>query len=126
LLSSGYMGRVFGDLAESGYNCRWRVLSAAEAGAPHKRDRLWIALADTERERPQRRGEEWETSGQVGLCSGNGQNKKQDIRGTGSWWKAEPDVGRVANGVASRMDRLKAIGNGQVPAVVRKAWDLLA
>jgi hypothetical protein len=28
--------------------------------------------------------------------------------------------------VASRMDRLKAIGNGQVPAVVRKAWDLLA
>jgi hypothetical protein len=27
--------------------------------------------------------------------------------------------------VASRVDRLRAIGNGQVPAVVRLAWDLL-
>lgn len=41
-------------------------------------------------------------------------------------WPIEPDVGRVANGVASRVDRLKAIGNGQVPRVVRTAWELLA
>ncbi len=34
-------------------------------------------------------------------------------------------VGRVAHGLASRVDRLKAIGNGQVPAVVRAAWWLL-
>ena len=33
------------------------------------------------------------------------------------WWQTEPDVGRVANGMASRVDRLKATGNGQVPAV---------
>ena len=37
-----------------------------------------------------------------------------------SWWAVEPDVGRVANGVASRMDRLRACGNGIVPAVVAK------
>lgn len=43
----------------------------------------------------------------------------------GEWWATEPDVGRVAHGVASRVDRLRAIGNGQVPAVVRLAWDLL-
>ena len=42
-----------------------------------------------------------------------------------SWWNAEPDVGRVANGVAARVDRLKAIGNGQVPAVAATAWRLL-
>jgi len=41
------------------------------------------------------------------------------------WWKSEPDVGRVAHGVASRVDRLKAIGNGQVPRVVAAAWELL-
>jgi DNA (cytosine-5)-methyltransferase 1 len=41
------------------------------------------------------------------------------------WWLTEPTVGRVANGVADRVDRLKAIGNGQVPAVVRAAWELL-
>ena len=43
----------------------------------------------------------------------------------GGWWASEPDVGRVAHGVASRVDRLRAIGNGQVPAVVRLAWELL-
>jgi DNA (cytosine-5)-methyltransferase 1 len=41
-------------------------------------------------------------------------------------WPTEPDVGRVANGVASRMDRLTAIGNGQVPRVVAAAWELLS
>ena len=47
LLSSGYFGRILGDLAESGYDARWRVLSAAEVGAPHKRDRLWILAYST-------------------------------------------------------------------------------
>jgi DNA (cytosine-5)-methyltransferase 1 len=41
------------------------------------------------------------------------------------WWATEPNVGRVAHGVAARVDRLKAIGNGQVPAVVRLAWETL-
>jgi DNA (cytosine-5)-methyltransferase 1 len=41
------------------------------------------------------------------------------------WWDAEPKLGRVADGVAHRVDRLAAIGNGQVPAVVRAAWCLL-
>jgi DNA (cytosine-5)-methyltransferase 1 len=35
-------------------------------------------------------------------------------------------LGRVADGVASRVDRLKALGNGQVPQVVAAAWELLA
>jgi len=43
-----------------------------------------------------------------------------------SWWSSEPNVGRVANGVASRVDRLKAIGNGQVPAVAATAFQLLS
>ena len=42
-----------------------------------------------------------------------------------SWWDAEPDVGRVVDGVAARVDRLKAIGNGQVPSVVELAWKTL-
>ena len=31
------------------------------------------------------------------------------------WWDIEPDVGRVANGVPSRVDRLRALGNAVVP-----------
>lgn len=31
------------------------------------------------------------------------------------WWSTEPDVGRVANGVPRRVDRLKCLGNAVVP-----------
>lgn len=31
------------------------------------------------------------------------------------WWDIEPDVGRVAHGVPSRVDRLRALGNSVVP-----------
>ena len=52
------------------------------------------------------------------------EQKLGDI-GNASWWESEPNVGRVANGVASRVDRLKAIGNGQVPLCAATAWTLL-
>jgi DNA (cytosine-5)-methyltransferase 1 len=42
-----------------------------------------------------------------------------------SWWSIEPNVGRVANGMAARVDRLKAIGNGQVPLCAATAWNIL-
>jgi DNA (cytosine-5)-methyltransferase 1 len=45
--------------------------------------------------------------------------------GSPSWWKTEPRVDRVANGVDARVDRLKAIGNGQVPLCAATAWRLL-
>jgi DNA (cytosine-5)-methyltransferase 1 len=45
--------------------------------------------------------------------------------GTG-WWAIEPRLGRVADGVAARVDRLKAIGNGQVPLCAATAWRILS
>ena len=35
-------------------------------------------------------------------------------------WEPEPDVGRVANGVPHRVDRLKGLGNAVVPQVVER------
>jgi len=40
-------------------------------------------------------------------------------------WAIEPNVGRVAHGVASRVDRLKALGNGICPLVADVAWGML-
>ena len=40
-------------------------------------------------------------------------------------WKDYPESLRMDDGVAARMDRLKAIGNGQVPAVAATAFALL-
>ena len=33
------------------------------------------------------------------------------------WWQSEPNVGRVANGVPKRVDRLKSLGNSLVPMI---------
>lgn len=38
------------------------------------------------------------------------------------WWIPEPRLDRVANGVANRVDRIKAIGNGQVPQTMAAAF----
>ncbi|MFN3766796.1 MAG: DNA cytosine methyltransferase [Ectopseudomonas guguanensis] len=45
---------------------------------------------------------------------------------TGRWkrWPAEPGMGRVADGVANRVDRIKALGNGQVSRVGAAAFAL--
>src|SRR5690554_6333176 len=39
---------------------------------------------------------------------------------------SQPRVGRVADGVAARVDRIKALGNGQVPRVAAAAFALLS
>jgi DNA (cytosine-5)-methyltransferase 1 len=40
---------------------------------------------------------------------------RQEQFGGSSWWSVEPDVGRVANGIPNRVDRLKCLGNAVVP-----------
>ena len=54
--------------------------------------------------------------------------RQTGLRGGGrrQEWPPEPDVGRVAHGLASRVDRITALGNGQVPRVVAAAWRHLA
>jgi len=42
-----------------------------------------------------------------------------------NWWKIESNVGRVAHGVANRVDRIKALGNGWVPLQAALAFVLL-
>ena len=143
LLVSRGLAVVLGDLAALGYDARWGVLGAEHAGAPHKRHRLWIvAYSDSDRKsQPEGRiekqrgrfghgGQELADAylsrpqGKVGSEARQGSNRRP-VSDNGSWWHSEPDVGRVANGVARGVDRLRCLGNGQVPAVVRLAWDKL-
>lgn len=43
IISRNYIGRIFGELASMGYDSEWGCASAKTGGAPHRRDRLWIA-----------------------------------------------------------------------------------
>ena len=42
MLTSRGLGRVLGDLAAMGFDAKWGVLGAADIGANHQRDRIWI------------------------------------------------------------------------------------
>jgi len=44
----------------------------------------------------------------------------------GDPWNPEPILGRVADGVAHRLHRVEAIGDGQVPAVAASIWRILS
>lgn len=159
MLVSRGLGRVLGDLAAMGFDARWGVLGAIDAGAPHRRDRIWI-VADANRQRlqtqrpeqqtakPSKRGEAVSYSDRQGLEIGEGKpgdhGSQQPTSERADWWQSEPRLGGVAHGLASGMDqfatdangnlcrvakgvperveKLKALGNGQVPAVVRLAW----
>ena len=43
-----YGGTVVGELAEIGYDAEWRVISAADAGAPDLRNRWWLLARPVE------------------------------------------------------------------------------
>jgi DNA (cytosine-5)-methyltransferase 1 len=108
-LRTNGLGSILQSLAEMGYDAQWGVLGAWHAGAPHKRDRLWlVAYSDSGGEHA------LPLNAKVACAS-------EHI----GPWATEPGVGRVAYGVANRMDRLRAVGNGQVPAVVKIAWETL-
>jgi site-specific DNA-cytosine methylase len=42
MLTSRGLGTVLGDLAALGFDAKWGVISAADVGAPHLRERIWI------------------------------------------------------------------------------------
>ncbi len=42
------------------------------------------------------------------------------------WWESESGIRRVAHGVPNRVDRLRALGNGVVPACAREAFKRLS
>jgi len=54
--------------------------------------------------------------GQTHLFWGNNARREAaDV--SRQWWETEPNVGRVANGVSDRVDRLRGLGNAVVPQV---------
>ena len=121
MLTSRGLGVVLVDLASMGFDARWGVLGASEVGANHKRERIWI-VANTMRQR-------WQRS-QVFKCtekSGPWSNKQFARLLQDSEKLAIPTSsgGGIHDGVASKVDRLKAIGNGQVPLCAATAWRIL-
>jgi len=169
MLTSRGLGTVLGDLAQMGFDAKWGVLGAANIGAPHKRDRIWILCTHPDKQRWNVRCSNWEKRSVLsneGWQASENQSERErwgnrigqissDVAYTSeiltkqrmarefgftqcgmdrNWWEREPanvprttqrNMGGMVDGLASRVDRLKAIGNGQVPLCAATAWELL-
>jgi DNA (cytosine-5)-methyltransferase 1 len=129
------------------------VLGAADVGARHQRDRFWLVAHSNLPEWREVSGPcdglaesqdgvlgLWQegaggpgAGGEALVHPGGRRHRASSIEvrpGRHSiehpgWWSTEPDVGRVADGVAARVDRLRALGNGQVPQCAAAAWRML-
>lgn len=96
------LGDLLADLARLGYDAEWDCLPAAAFSARHLRARTWLVAYPF-----------GERDGVEAEALFTRWTRPVD----GHWWPAEPDVGRVADGIPHRVDRLRALGNSVVPQV---------
>ncbi len=104
---------VLGSLAQIGYDTQWHCIPASAVGAPHRRDRIWIA-ADPDSIRPQRIKRQNVTE-ENGLLEG----LPALLRSRKRQWNELPTPGicRSNDGIPNRSHRLKALGNTIVPDI---------
>ena len=114
VLTSRGLGTVLCDLAEMGYDAQWGVLGARHVGACHRRDRIWVCAyrADERSDWPR---PAWQRQPQL-------PDVVQREQHAAAVTATRGDDDALAGNLGKRW---RAIGNGQVPAVARLAWELL-
>jgi DNA (cytosine-5)-methyltransferase 1 len=116
---------VMCDLASVGYNAKWGTFRGGYAGAPHRRERMFILATDTAKVRWIRTTNEvksrtpckskiWSESSFYALLDSE---KLQ--------YAVKSKDQRMGDGIPDGMDRFAAIGNAQIPAVAELAWETL-
>ena len=118
------LSSVISDLEEDSYAATWGIFSAREVGAAHQRKRVYI-LADSSSARSQTWLPRQEHREKRYAGKPNNSCNKQDGRKGCSQWSVEPRVGRVVDGCADRVDRIRLLGNAVVPQTAAKAWETL-
>jgi len=137
-----YLDTVLSDLERLDYTCATFDIPAVAFDAPHRRHRIFIVAyrTGTGLEGATRKSLQGREHGLAGSSivahpsgkHGNGRNhngrsrrgqvpqsgdSSKEARFFNSWWSVEPNVGRVAHGIPSRVDRLRGLGNAIVPQV---------
>ena len=99
------------DIEKCGYKTARARICAKDMGADHVRERWWL-FANSD------------NNGELGSSINAKMEIFKDCRCR--VWETFPGNPRMDNGMANRMDRFRAIGNGQVPQVAKLAWEILS
>ena len=119
---STYLDTVLSDMEQLGYTWGAFDIPAVAFNAPHRRERIFVVAYTTgdRRDGGQRKDEykrQHDPMGRDQQLVGNGSNRVMACAGHAGHWDAEPAVGRVADGVPRRVDRLRALGSAVLPQV---------
>lgn len=141
-ITSNGLEEVIKDLVQMGYDTRWCCLKASHVGANHHRDRWFCLCRNTNYSSESVVSVYDETRGvsqlgqsdvtysnstqfEGGRLSGGRNSQLTDI-GMDTWWKNKPSVHGVDDGVPDQFQRLRGIGNGQVPLQAATAFKILS
>ena len=130
MLVNNGLDRVLADLSKLGFDARWGVVGADSVGAPHRRERFWL-VAHSRSFRLHDRSNKRNSLYRQKICENKSQNwhgvwsEANKCLSTDDWKSFASEFLGVDDGMASRLDRVKAAGNGQVPEVAAAAWGIL-
>ena len=93
--------------------CKPKTKSVSGISSSSKRNSTKMADTNSEQLGQPRRTKDIKSKNRVWSDHG----RRKTTNGFRQWWEVEPNVGRVANGVPDRVDRLKGLGNAIVPQV---------
>jgi DNA (cytosine-5)-methyltransferase 1 len=111
-VARGPIDTAANDCRGRGFSTAMGMFCASGVGCPARRPRWWL----------------------VAYADGKGESRcpvDAEVAGIHpvaglDWWQDDPRALGVVDGVADRMDRLAALGNGQVPSVAARAFTTLA
>ncbi len=98
------------DCASMGYQTRILAISAKDLGSDHLRERYWLRAYTNNK------------SQLYGAIDAEMAVRPKLHAGI---WQTNPRDSRMADGVADRMERYRATGNGQIPLMAAIAWNTL-
>jgi DNA (cytosine-5)-methyltransferase 1 len=131
MLVNNGLDRVLADLSKLGFDARWGIVGADFVGAPHRRERFWLVAHSNSDRLYDGSNKRHNLHGQT-ICEKKPQNwhgvwsKANECLSTDDWKTFATEFYGMDDGMASRLDRIKACGNGQVPEVAATAWRILS
>lgn len=119
--------RTVSDLESTGYETQSFIIPACSVNAPHRRERIFIVsyLVKHGCNSRSRDREERHFQNDKEQHLSKIQPKREgflfefgEVNSIFGWGAHQPRMGRVANGIPNRMDRIIALGNAVVPAQI--------
>lgn len=116
LLDNHALGRVLGDLAESGYDAEWAMFPASGLGFAHSRLRVWIVAYPTGKRPPHAKFESL-INPQRMHCEWGADALKWLVKTQGDRGQHLPHDLRNHHGIPYFLDRLRGLGNAIIPQI---------